>query len=150
MSEWLATVLSAFLCLALGIPFGMLIEGYRTRLKHEGNPDQDERDRLAFLHRHALEQTTPNRRYLIRVSDWGPDFDGQDGTLHRFRWAVLDADAELHAFLGGDTDEVGLTLPYMLGNAPTQQAAYWSALAWVEARSYPHVVVEGLPAEEQV
>lgn len=76
-------------------------------------------------------------RYLLRLADWGPDFTGEHGTLHRFRWVVEDADAEVREILAdGDwDDEVGPVL--MVGNAPSAMEAAFEALGWIERQRHP-------------
>lgn len=80
-------------------------------------------------------------RYEVRLADWGPDFTGEDGTLPRWRWVVLDADREVKALLG-TTPETGTeAAPFMLGNAPTPLAAMAQAMRWIEAQGVPQMRV---------
>lgn len=80
-------------------------------------------------------------RYQISVTDWGPDFTGEDGTLPRWRWVVQKADAHMEAVLNGDyhlDEATGVMRPMfessvlMLGNEPHPDSAVLAALEWVE------------------
>jgi hypothetical protein len=86
-------------------------------------------------------------RYSIEIEDWGPDFTGLDDTLPRWRWLVWDADREVkQALRTFDSDEAGVTVPYMLGNAPTRAQALTQALAFVERRQHPAMILHIDPA----
>lgn len=82
-------------------------------------------------------------RYEIEVSDWGPDFDGKDGNLDRWRWAVLDADRDTKVTLGmyPTEDVVGCDVPFMVGNQPTLSGAWIAGLTWVEGQRKPALSV---------
>lgn len=89
-------------------------------------------------------------RYQISITDWGPDFTGEDGTLPRWRWVIRNADAALKAAVNGTyelDEETGQMVPpeaddvLMLGNAPEQDEAMFDALAWIEHQETPmHMV----------
>lgn len=95
-----------------------------------------EQSRLAMLSTHLP------ARYEIRIADWGPDFTGKNDTLHRWRWAVIDANHIVRVNLGVD-DPMSEAEVYMLGNAPTKHEAFLAALGWVEQQKHPVVVVDG-------
>lgn len=80
-------------------------------------------------------------RYSIKVIDWGPEFTGLDGTLHRYRWLVEDADKETKDRDSGE-EIVGVTVPFMIGNEPTRLGAWLAALGWIEKQEHPMLVVE--------
>ena len=68
-------------------------------------------------------------RYEIETFDWGIEFLDM-----RYRWTVWDADRLLAVRVGSSVDEIGTTVPYMLGNAPTRQEAQAQALVWVQTQ----------------
>lgn len=77
-------------------------------------------------------------RYEVLIDDWGPDFTGEFGALHRWRWAVVDADAEVRRALGLEVAEVGtVDKPFMLGNEATFGLAWVAASAWIERQRHP-------------
>lgn len=95
-------------------------------------------------------------RYQISVTDWGPDFTGEDGTLPRWRWVVRNADAALKAAVNGTYEldpDTGQMVPpeaddvLMLGNAREMDDAVFAAFAWIEQQETPvHLVWPGAGA----
>lgn len=101
------------------------------------------------------------QRYKIRIADWGPDFDGANGTLHRWRWAVVDADHGLRSLLrmnhedpdlGPVTDRVAMKMAaddevmekiFMIGNSSTKEEALFAAIAWIERQENPAIIISG-------
>lgn len=85
-------------------------------------------------------------RYQISVTDWGPDFTGEDGTLPRWRWVVRNADAALKAAVNGTYEldpDTGQMVPpeaddvLMLGNTREMDDAMFAALEWIEEQGTP-------------
>lgn len=91
---------------------------------------------------------TSRPRYEIAITDWGPDFTGEDGTLPRWRWVVRKADDAMEKALNGTYEWDPATMRMeppeaddvlMLGNVSEQDEAMFAALAWIEERANPPV-----------
>lgn len=101
-------------------------------------------DRVAHLqqvYERVREAVQGHTRYQITVTDWGEDFTGEDGTLHRYRWVVSDADQPLRKVLDLEPEYTPNYL--MLGNEPERELAWARAFAWVEQQQHPIRVVMG-------
>jgi hypothetical protein len=135
-------------------PFGYIALGIVTLLvcylwaqvhryhRAAGKAETESRDLRLDLQNLAL---VLGRRFEIRISDWGPDFTGEDDILPRWRWIVRDAEIEfkrrgLDPNLKGPVYEDGV---HMIGNSPTKLEAYVAAVQWIEAQQHPAVVVVG-------
>lgn len=73
----------------------------------------------------------------VTLTDWGPEYTGEEDVLPRWRWCVYD---EGHEFRRNALDEEdpdrehdlpGVDIPYFLGNAPTDDQAIEQANAWI-------------------
>lgn len=84
------------------------------------------------------------RRFEVHTCDFGIDHRPTD---MRWQWLIWDADRALRASLAGLDPEgdVGVTVPYMVGNSPTRHDAGQAALAWLQAEEpdRPWVVARG-------
>lgn len=99
--------------------------------------------RQTALVQQVVEVAGDRQRYQIEVSDWGEDFTGEDGALHRFRWVVSDADRDIRKAVTRSSEEANEPTYLMLGNEPTSMEAWSKAMAWVEQQQYPPVIVVG-------
>lgn len=136
--------LGVIVALLLGVTVVFLVRERSLRRVAEGD-FRIAKEHLDSTNRRLSQVTlTVHRedRYSIEIEDWGPDFTGLDGTLPRYRWVVWDADREVkQALREYHAAEVGITMPYMLGNAPSRAQALMQALAFVEQRQHPAMVL---------
>jgi hypothetical protein len=111
------------------ILLGVAIVLYVIAVKKHHKLQASDRVRRVLAKSLATVQTTVafgRSRYEISLTDWGPDFTGEDDTLHRWRWVVKEA-LDL---------PVGLEV-LMLGNEPRAVSAVLAALEWVEQQQHP-------------
>ena len=103
----------------------------------------DQTAKFTDLHT-AVVETLPQFgevRYEVLLADWGPDFTGEDDTLHRWRWLIVDSDRALRSALGIDCEIGTREVPYMLGNSPDPKVAVAAALEWIEQQEHPSMHV---------
>ncbi len=102
------------------------------------------------LCRSLLEEArSGGQRYQVILHDFGPDHRPAD---MRWQYAVFDADRNLRSGAyrrkGADPQgSVGVEEPYWVGNAPDEQDALLTAVAWVQQAGAPLVLVP-LPLRE--
>lgn len=72
------------------------------------------------------------RRFEVQLVDFGADHE--PGSM-RFRWNVWDADRVLRQRLVGldPEGEIGVVVPYMVGNVDTSDRALSAALSWLDS-----------------
>lgn len=74
----------------------------------------------------------PRPRLELAVNDWGESFGDM-----RWRWTIYDMDRLLvmaaHNVVDTDDEVPGVTIPFMLGNAPTKAMAEAEGLAWMDS-----------------
>ena len=75
-----------------------------------------------------VETTAPDDtvRYELVVTDFGEPYGDM-----RYRWTLWNADAVLAVAAEVAVGQVGIDVPYMLGNAQTWPLAEAEALAWI-------------------
>lgn len=78
--------------------------------------------------------------YEVMINDWGPEFTGENGTLPRWRWVVVDPMREAKILLGVPQSDATYL---MLGNAETNIGALVAAQQWIEQQRHPVRIVEG-------
>lgn len=72
------------------------------------------------------------RRFEVQLVDFGADHE--PGSM-RFRWNIWDADRVLRQRLVGldPEGEIGVVVPYMVGNVDTCDRALSAALSWLDS-----------------
>lgn len=78
---------------------------------------------------HMLRQQGPCFHIVVREDESAPS------TNMKFRWEVWEAHRKVWMLLRGteEDSQIGIDLPYSLGNAPTETEAHAAALEWVLA-----------------
>jgi len=82
-------------------------------------------------------QEQMDRKVLLQIADWGPDFTGEDDVLGRFRWVASSIDLLL-----------GQPNILMVGNERTYTEAVLSAYVWLEEQTNPVAVVTMLGVDD--
>lgn len=118
--------MEALLLLLIGVAGGSLIHTTAFLLRRwkanqtQRSMEPGQPDCAAGVHSCTLPATLSDEGevfdFEIRISDWGEEFTGENGTLHRWRWSIWPK---------GGSD------PVWLGNAATQFAATQQGCHWI-------------------